>query len=67
MVYSEPPYYPRPVAIPLGNYALKLNKRERAAEAFRIALEQYPASFQAENGLRSATDPGTKTVNADGQ
>jgi tetratricopeptide (TPR) repeat protein len=64
MVYSEPPYYPRPVAIPLGHYALKLNKRDKAAEAFRIALEQYPASFQAEAGLRAATETGTKTVNA---
>lgn len=64
MVYSEPPYYPRPVAIPLGNYALKLNKRDKAAEAFRIALEQYPASFQAENGLRAATGLGTKTVSS---
>jgi tetratricopeptide (TPR) repeat protein len=55
MVYSEPPYYPRPVAIPLGNLALKLNKREEAQQAFRIALEQFPASYKAESGLRAAS------------
>jgi tetratricopeptide (TPR) repeat protein len=65
MVYSEPPYYPRPVAIPMGNLALKLKMREKAEEAFRIALEQYPANVRAESGLRAASElGGSKSVNA---
>lgn len=64
MVYSEPPYYPRPVAIAMGNLALKLKMRDKAEVAFKIALEQYPASFQAENGLRAASELGSKAVNA---
>jgi hypothetical protein len=42
LVYTEPPYYPRPVAEPWGRAALKANKAQLSARAFRIALEQYP-------------------------
>lgn len=42
LVYTEPPYYPRPVAEPWGRAALKANKPQVSARAFRIALEQYP-------------------------
>ena len=66
MVYSEPPYYPRPVAIPMGNLALKLKMRDKAEAAFRIALDQYPGNFRAENGLRAASEIGSKPVNAEG-
>jgi len=42
LVYTEPPYYPRPIAEPWGRAALKANKAQLSERAFRIALEQYP-------------------------
>ncbi len=42
LIYTEPPYYPRPVAEPWGRAALKANKPQLSDRAFRIALEQYP-------------------------
>jgi hypothetical protein len=55
MVYSEPPYYPRPVAVPLGEWALKWNKPLVAKKAFETALDQFPAYARAQQGLRAAT------------
>ncbi len=54
LVYSEPPYYPRPVAVPLGQLALKLKMRDKAQKAFQNALDQYPGNAQAQAGLRAA-------------
>lgn len=51
MVYSEPPYYPRPVAIPLAQFAAKHNMRDKALKAYQTALEQFPAYAKAEEGL----------------
>ncbi|MGI8742484.1 MAG: tetratricopeptide repeat protein [Bryobacteraceae bacterium] len=56
MVYSEPPYYPRPVLEALGEIALQHQRPAEADAAFRRALEQYPNSFKAQNGLRAALD-----------
>ena len=42
LVSTEPPYSPRPVAEPWGRAALRANKAQLSARAFRIALEQYP-------------------------
>ena len=42
LIYTEPPYYPRPVAEPWGRAALKANKPQLSERAFRIALAQYP-------------------------
>jgi tetratricopeptide (TPR) repeat protein len=42
LIYTEPPYYPRPVAEPWGHAALKANKPQTAERAFRVALMQYP-------------------------
>ena len=42
LIYTEPPYYPRPVAEPWGHAAAKAGKPEISARAFHIALEQYP-------------------------
>ena len=47
LTYSEPPYYPRPVAEALGHYALKQGKSQIAEKAFRAAREQYPADAHA--------------------
>ena len=61
MMYSEPPYYPRPVLEALGQAALKSGKLPEAESAFRRALEQYPASHRARVGLRAALDRQHKT------
>jgi tetratricopeptide (TPR) repeat protein len=49
--YTEPPSYPRPVAEALGPKALAQGKLQIAESAFRQALEQYPESHRAINGL----------------
>jgi hypothetical protein len=53
LVYSEPPYYPRPVYEALGRAAVKQGDLRLAERAFRNALEQYPASHLSEAGLRT--------------
>jgi tetratricopeptide (TPR) repeat protein len=53
LTYTEPPYYPRPVAEALGNLAAKNNKNALAQKAFRIALDQYPADTHAETALKA--------------
>ncbi len=50
LVYTEPPYYPRPVAEPWGRAAIKANKPGLSERAFRIALEQYPNDAHASGG-----------------
>jgi tetratricopeptide (TPR) repeat protein len=66
LVYSEPPYYPRPVLEVLGEAALKNGKLPEAETAFRKALEQYPASHRAQVGLRAALEGQHKPVQAAG-
>jgi tetratricopeptide (TPR) repeat protein len=50
LIYTEPPYYPRPVAEPWGRAALKANKARVSERAFRIALEQYPNDAHVPHG-----------------
>ena len=50
LVYTEPPYYPRPVAESWGRAALKANRASLSERAFRIALEQYPNDAHAKVG-----------------
>ena len=64
MVYSEPPYYPRPVLEVLGEAALKNGKLSEAESAFRRALEQYPGSFRAKGGLRATLERRGKPMEA---
>jgi|HubBroStandDraft_6_1064221.scaffolds.fasta_scaffold74379_3 tetratricopeptide (TPR) repeat protein len=59
MLYSEPPYYPRPVLEALGQAALKNGKLPEAESAFRRALEQYPGSHRAQVGLRATLERKT--------
>ena len=47
LTYTEPPYYPRPVAEALGHLALRNNKPAIAEKAYRAALEQYPGDAHA--------------------
>jgi tetratricopeptide (TPR) repeat protein len=54
LTYTEPPFYPRPVAEALGEEALKNNNAPVAQRAFRVALEQYPGDPHAESGLQAA-------------
>ena len=49
--YTEPPYYPRPVAEALGQIALKNGRTQTAEAAFRTALRQYPGDQRAQDGL----------------
>ena len=51
LVYSEPPYYPRPVALALANVAAKTGDKARAEKAYRAALEQFPEGIEARKGL----------------
>jgi uncharacterized protein HemY len=64
MTYSEPPYYPRPVAESMGALALRHGKLGQAESAFRDALVQYPASARAQSGLRDALHRANKTSEA---
>lgn len=47
LTYTEPSYYPRPVAEPWGHAALRANKQVEADRAFAIALAQYPNDAHA--------------------
>jgi tetratricopeptide (TPR) repeat protein len=60
--YSEPAYYPRPVAEALGEVALRHGKRSSAEAAFRTCLEDLPGSARSVNGLRDAQKPGGRQV-----
>jgi tetratricopeptide (TPR) repeat protein len=51
LTYTEPPYYPRPVAEALGHLAQRHNKGDIAEKAFRAALEQYPEDAHAKRAL----------------
>ncbi len=58
LVYSEPPFYPRPVNDALGRLALKAGNMEVAEKAYREALEQYPDSAIAKAGLKQIEKKG---------
>jgi tetratricopeptide (TPR) repeat protein len=50
LTYTEPPYYPRPVAEVWGRAAAKAGKAGLSSRAFAIALEQYPNDWHAQGG-----------------
>ncbi|MFN7937970.1 MAG: hypothetical protein U0R19_31865 [Bryobacteraceae bacterium] len=52
LVYSEPPFYPRPVNEALAAIAMKAGQQDVAEKAWRGALEQYPDSAKATAGLK---------------
>jgi len=54
LIYTEPPYYPRPVGEPWGRAALKANKTRLAHRAFQVALTQYPNDAHAKAGTGAA-------------
>jgi tetratricopeptide (TPR) repeat protein len=55
LVYTEPPYYPRPVGEPWGRAAEKAGKTKLAQRAYHIALEQYPNDSHARMGTAPAS------------
>ena len=63
LIYTEPPYYPRPVAEPWGRAALKANKTNVSERAFRIALDQYPNDAHAK--ARPALSPASSAAIAE--
>ncbi|MBZ2179359.1 MAG: hypothetical protein K7J47_16810 [Acidobacteria bacterium] len=56
--YNEPPYYPRPVAVAWGAAAAKAGKSKQAEQAYRIALEEFPAMDRAVRGLQQVLTQG---------
>jgi tetratricopeptide (TPR) repeat protein len=62
--YSEPVRYPRPVSEALGEVALRHGKRAMAETAFRLSLEEFPASVRSVNGLKDAQRTPSKQVGA---
>lgn len=64
MIYSEPPFYPRPVLEALGQAALKTGRLPQAESAFRRALDQYPGSFRSQTGLRATLEREHKPMEA---
>jgi tetratricopeptide (TPR) repeat protein len=64
LVYSEPPYYPRPVYEALGRAAMKHGDLRLAERAFRNALEQYPGTHLSTAGLRALHERQGKSTAA---
>ncbi len=62
LVYSEPSWYPRPVAEGLGWTALRHGRVPDARRAFATALRQYPADMRAVEGMRAVDQ--TKSASA---
>jgi tetratricopeptide (TPR) repeat protein len=54
LTYTEPPYYPRPVAEPWGHAAHRAGKQAEADRAVAIALAQYPNDAHATGQERSS-------------
>jgi tetratricopeptide (TPR) repeat protein len=57
LTYTEPPWYPRPVAEGMGELLLRSGDLSGAEAAFRIALKQYPESARSKSGLERAKKP----------
>lgn len=49
--YTEPPWYPRPISVVVGNVSFKHGKLPEAESAFKTALEEIPAWKRAQLGL----------------
>lgn len=54
LTYTEPPYYPRPVAEALGHLASRNGKPKVAEKAYTAALEQYPGNAHAKRAVIAA-------------
>ena len=56
--YNEPPFYPRPVALAWATAAAKAGQPKQAEQAYRIALEEFPAMDRAVRGLQQVLTQG---------
>jgi tetratricopeptide (TPR) repeat protein len=54
LTYTEPPYYPRPVAEALGHLASRKGKAKVADKAYAAALKQYPGDAHAKRTIVAA-------------
>ncbi len=63
LTYTEPPYYPRPVAEAMGHAALRNHQAALADKAFKIALQQYPAD--AHVGMQATASASAPTKAGD--
>jgi tetratricopeptide (TPR) repeat protein len=61
LAYSEPPFYPRPVADVIARIAMESGKIDIAAKAWQESLEQFPDSFMANKGLQEVQKRQTAT------
>jgi tetratricopeptide (TPR) repeat protein len=61
LTYSEPPFYPRPVAEAIARIAMDAGKLDIAAKAWQESLEQFPESFMANKGLQEIQKRQTAT------
>jgi tetratricopeptide (TPR) repeat protein len=60
LTYTEPPYYPRPVAEAMGHAAMRNHQTALADKAFKIALQQYPADAHAKQGQALVAQAGSQ-------
>jgi len=60
LTYTEPPYYPRPVAEAWGHAAQKTGRPDEARRAFAIAQEQYPGDSHAKISGDNSAAPSTQ-------
>jgi tetratricopeptide (TPR) repeat protein len=66
LIYSEPPFYPRPVAEVIARIAMEAGKLDVASKAWQEALDQFPDSFIATRGLQEIQRRQTNTGAAAG-
>lgn len=64
LLYTEPPYYPRPVVEAWGHAALKLRDYRTAEKAYREALVREPGGGRALFGLAAALSGQGRAVEA---
>jgi tetratricopeptide (TPR) repeat protein len=65
LLYTEPPYYPRPVVEGWGNVALSTRDYATAEKAYREALAREPGSGRALFGLSAALAAQGRSADAD--
>lgn len=65
LLYTEPPYYPRPVVEGWGHLALALGDYATAETAYREALTREPGGGRAYFGLAAALEGQGRTADAE--
>jgi tetratricopeptide (TPR) repeat protein len=65
LIYTEPPSYPRPVALGWGNAAIARKDYKTAEKAYREVLVREPGSGTAYFGLASALKGQRRTADAE--